>query len=91
MRALRVALNNKKLCLAGIDNGGVLTAIVSWVTSSGRDELSLEVAGLVSATNEDVRWINQRPLRLGDELRIKILEVPSVDEPTKRHRSDPDS
>ncbi|MBZ5680986.1 MAG: hypothetical protein LAO24_12855 [Acidobacteriia bacterium] len=89
MRAFEVYLNGKKLCLAGIGNDGVLTTIVNWVARKGRGDLFLEVGGLVSSADEHVAWINQKPLRVGDQLRIKLVETSSVDEPTKRHRTDP--
>jgi hypothetical protein len=89
MRAFRVALNGEKVCLVGIGDEGVVTAIVSCVTGRARDDLSLEVGGLVSSANEDIKWINQKPLRVGDELQIKIVEATLVDKPTKRHRIDP--
>jgi hypothetical protein len=50
MRAFEVSLNGKKLCLAGIGDDGVLTAIVDWVTGRDRADLFLEVGGLVSPT-----------------------------------------
>lgn len=84
MRAFEVYLNGKKLCLAGIGNDGVLTTIVNWVARKGRGDLFLEVGGLVSSADEHVAWINQKPLRVGDQLRIKLVETSSVDEPTKR-------
>jgi hypothetical protein len=70
MRAFKISLNGKKLCLAGIDRDGVLTAIVNSVTGNGREDLFLEVGGLVSKTDEHVKWINQKRLRVGDRIRV---------------------
>jgi hypothetical protein len=89
MRAFKVHLNGKQLCLAGIGDDGVLTAIVSWVTGAGRADLFLEVGGLVSPIEEHVKWVSQEPLRVGDEIRVKVVETSSVDRPTTKHRTDP--
>jgi hypothetical protein len=67
MRRFEVYLNGKKLCLAGIRDDGVLTAIVDWVTKKGRGNLHLSVAGLVSPVSEHVTWVRQN-LRICDEI-----------------------
>ena len=89
MRAFEVYLNKKKLCIAGIGNDGVLDAMVNWVARGGRGDLFLDVGGLVSPAEEFVRWVNQRPLRVGDQVHIKIIEADAVDKPIKRWRPDP--
>jgi hypothetical protein len=89
MRAFEVSLNRKKLCAAGIGDEGVLTTIVSWVTAKNRSELSLDVAGLVSSTDEHVSWVRQKSLCIGDRIEIRIVEATSVDTPKRRHREDP--
>jgi hypothetical protein len=89
MRAFEVYLNDNKLCLAGIGDDGVLTAIVNWVTGHGRAESFLEVGGLDSSKNEHVKWINHKPLRAGDEILIRAVETTLADKPRKRHRIDP--
>ncbi len=90
MRAFRVYLNSKKLCLAGIGDDGVLSAITSWVAGGHYKaaDLFLEVGGLISPTREHVNWIKQKPLHLGDEIRVKIVETDSVDGPIERYRAD---
>ena len=89
MRAFEVYLNGKKLCLAGIGDDGVLTAIVNWVTRGGKGDLFLEVGGLISPVREHVAWIKQKPLRVGDQLQITLVEKSAVDKPTEKHRADP--
>jgi hypothetical protein len=89
MRAFEVYVNGKKLCLAGIGDNGVLTAIVNWVTHQGKGDMFLEVGGLVSPAREPVAWVNQKPLRVGDEIRVKIVRASSPEIPIKRHRTDP--
>jgi hypothetical protein len=89
MRAFEVFLNGKKLCLAGIGDDGVLSAIVNWVVGDQTADLFLEVGGLVSPVREHVKWVKQKPLRVGDEIRVKIVETSSTDRPIKKHRIDP--
>lgn len=89
MRAFKVSVNGKKVCVAGIGENGVLTAIVNWVTGDRASDLFLEVGGLVTPVREHVAWASQKPLRVGDEVRIRIVEAASVDTPVKKHLSDP--
>jgi hypothetical protein len=80
MRAFRIYLNGKQLCLAGIGDDGVLSAIVNWVGGGrGPADLFLHVGGLVSPAQEHVNWVRQKPLRVGDEIRVKVVDATSVD------------
>ncbi len=88
MRAFEIYLNNKKLCVAGVGELGVLSAHVTWVGKSRSKNLTLYVGGLTSPDKENVSWIRERRLNIGDEVRIKIVEAHSVDEPTVRYRID---
>ena len=88
MRAFEVHLNKKKLCVAGIGDDGVLSAIVNWVTGKNGADLFLETGGLISPTSEHVSWIHQRPLQIGDTIQVKIVETDSIDEPTERRQRD---
>ena len=83
MRAFQVSVNSEKLCVAGIGDNGVLTSIVTLVTRSGEGDLILSVGGLYSQTEEHVNWISQRPLSVGDEVQVKVVETNSVDAPNK--------
>jgi len=87
MRAFNVSLNGKKLCLAGVGERGVLSAIVSWVAGDRRADLFLEVGGL--ANEEHVDWVKQKRLQVGDEIRVKIVEGGSADKPVRTRRTDP--
>jgi hypothetical protein len=89
MRAFEVSLNGKRLCLAGVGDDGVLSAIVNWVTRKGTGDLFLEVGGLISPAHEHVSWETQRRLRMGDSIRVKVVDASSVDRPKKRKKSDP--
>ena len=86
MRAFEVHLNGKRLCLAGVGEKGVLTAIMTHVIGRGKGDLELSVGGLISPTDEHVIWRNRR-LKVGDEVLIKITEAESVDRLRKRYRS----
>jgi hypothetical protein len=86
MRAFDVSLNGKKLCRAGIGDDGVLTTIVNWVTRNSVGDLFLEVGGLVSTVDEHVSWVNQKPLQVGDTIKVTIVEAELVDQPTKKQR-----
>ena len=87
MRAFKVTLNGKKLCLAGVGDRGVLTAIVDWVAHDRGEQLSLQVGGL--ANEAHLKWTGQKRLRVGDEIRVKIVEAASVDRPIKRRPINP--
>jgi hypothetical protein len=89
MRAFKVHLNGKKLCTAGIGGDCVLSAIVNYVAGHGRAEMFLQVGGLDCSMQEHVRWVEQKPLRVGDEIRIKIIDVDSVDAVVEKHQTDP--
>jgi hypothetical protein len=83
MRAFKVFLNGKKLCLAGIGNDGVLNVSITHAPYGRRRDTFVYVGGLISPRDEHVRW-KQRNLRVGDEIRLKIVESVSVDEPGER-------
>lgn len=87
MRAFKVLLNGKRLCLAGVgDNDDVLSTTITYVPF--RSDMDLYVGGLLLPQNEHVRWKRSR-LRVGDEVRLKVVETESVDRPRKRSRRDP--
>ena len=88
MRAFEVSLNGKRLCIAGIRNDGVLTTNVTYAPVRKRGETRVYIGGLILPEDEHVFW-KQSTLRLGDELRIKIVEKSSVDRPHTRFPRDP--
>jgi len=87
MRTFKVSLNGKKLCLAGVGERGVLSVIISRVAGVRGEDLSIDVGGL--ANEEHMDWVRQKPLQVGDEIRVQIVEAGSPDEPTRRRRNDP--
>jgi len=95
MYALKVQLNDEPTVVAGADDLGVLNATVSCVGRLGsqsrqarQDEtvdLFFTVGGLTSRApetpDEHVRWVAQKPLQIGDVIRVEVLETPTVDDP----------
>jgi hypothetical protein len=82
MLAFNVSLNGKKLCLAGLGKRGVLSAIVNWVAGEHGADLFLDVGGL--AKEEHVGWVRQKPLQVGDEILVRIVDVGSPDKPRRK-------
>jgi hypothetical protein len=87
MRTFEVHLNKRKLCVAGLDADCVLTAIIDYV-SGKRGRLHLSVGGLNTSAEEHVSW-QDRHLRVGDEIRIRIASRRQADAPVKRFPRDP--
>jgi hypothetical protein len=98
MPIFHVYLNGKRVSKAGVGDLGVLGVHVTWVRRKGEqtmakkpdsveEELLLHVGGLISPAKEHIRWLD-RGLRVGDEVRIKIVEDSSVDRPSSRKKCD---
>jgi hypothetical protein len=92
MRALRVTINGGKPIVAGAEDLGVLSLIVSCVGPLGRkarpplgeaEQAKLDLGGLTSradgVTDEHVNWLSQLPLKVGDKIEVEILETDSPD------------
>ena len=96
MPVFHVYLNGKKVSTAGVGALGVLSTHVTWVRRTQEDmlvkmpveELTLHVGGLISPKKEHVRWLD-RPLQVGDEVRITVADGAKIDRPRSRKRSDP--
>ena len=103
MIAFEVHVNGKRVCTAGVGRKGVLSAIASWVSRVGRnrktgkllrgkfeEELSFDVGGLARDPDRAsvlLQWMDHG-LRVGDEIRIKVLKTSKVDKPRSRRRED---
>jgi hypothetical protein len=94
MRAIKLALcfeitiNNGAPVLAGVDNISVLSATVTFVSS--RNELGLNIGGLVSDSRHDsehLDWLEQE-LKRGDSVSIRIVESPAPSLPISQVRQD---
>jgi len=86
MLSFNVSLNGKKLCLAGIGKRGVLSAILSWAASDRGEHLFMHVGGL--ANEDHIDWIERQRLQVGDEIRVEICDVESVDDPNRKRGID---
>ncbi len=85
MRAYEVFLNGKRLCLAGIGKHGYVSVYITYI--SEQSETEIDIVGLVASKKQYVRW-TRRPLRTGDEVRIKIVDRKTVDKFNKIGRVD---
>jgi hypothetical protein len=101
MLAFRVRLNGKRVALAGVSGGHVLSAIMTSVVrddEARRDwprdrefkkkELKFSVGGMRSrrdGSREHVSWANLN-LKVGDTVALTVVNAPRVDEP--RYRSE---
>lgn len=85
MKAFVVSVNGIRLRTIGVVDG-VLTAHV--VSSVGGTPFLLQLGGLEKSTDEHVVW-NVPDLNLGDEVTIKIVDVPTVDPESYRHKAKP--
>ena len=90
MVAFEVYVNGKRICTAGVGDNGVLTTIVTWAAAPpNREDLGFAVGGLISPRREHLRWADQQGLRVGDEVRVKIVERTKVDRPRSRKLPNP--
>jgi hypothetical protein len=99
MIAFEVAVNGKRTCIAGVENFGVVSTILTWVrrrSEHSRDgntieeELTAEVRALDSrdpTAGEHLKWLSET-LRVGDTISIRIVDVEKVDPPMSRYRND---
>src|SRR4029453_13557827 len=102
MIAFDVFLNRKKLARAGVGSDGALTAITTWVRRRAPErrgnrpqwdrDLSFSLGGY-PITKEEVgqhfKW-EDRKLKPGDVITIKVITVARVDEPRRRIAEDPE-
>lgn len=96
MIAFEVSLNGKKACVAGVGEQGVVSASVCWVRRAAKrpaslsdEELFLDVGGLVSPTEEYVRWLDHRVIVEGDEVLIRVVKASRVSKAKIRRRENP--
>jgi hypothetical protein len=98
MKCFEVTINGKTICTAGIEDG-VLSAILSYakrriISSEGSEDQALEinesldirVGGLEDiepGASAHVEWLVQE-ISVGDEIRIKIIDSTTCDEPTSK-------
>ncbi len=90
MRAFEVHINKKRICVAGVGDDGVLSLITTHAVGDGYSESWLTIGGII-ATEAHVKWA-QRKLKMGDDVRVKLVETEKIDRPKKRdpidHKTD---
>jgi hypothetical protein len=98
MLAFEVSVNGEVVCVAGLDEYGVLTAILSWVRrrpdaefKPDSEELEFSVSGLASDARNDAEHLDwlKRELRVGDIVSLRVIEIERADEPAMRKRENP--
>jgi hypothetical protein len=96
MIGFEVEINGEKVCIAGFETPGVLTAALSWVKARPSNEgtnseaITFHVGGLTdrgSERDEFIDWIRQS-LSLGDEVKIRVLEAEEFDQPVRTYTRD---
>lgn len=81
-----VLVNGERKCVAGINVEGILTAAATAYICKGDLDLgcALEVCGVESQhgpEHQSVSWFQPAPLRVGDELTVRILDKGDFDSP----------
>jgi hypothetical protein len=100
MIVFEVQINGQVVCIAGVGDLGVLTAILKWVRREpnncpeGLDieewsaqELDLSIGGTVGHGkhgHQFLDWIRDHRVSVGDEIKIKILDQPECDSPVAK-------
>jgi hypothetical protein len=94
MIALEIAINGKRLVLAGVDDWEMLSAMIVLQRAGSAEEIkefSIDIGGLPvqmeAGKLEHLRW-GQFDLALGDAITLRAVTVDSAEPPRKRYRSD---
>jgi len=96
MLALELFVDDRRICLAGMEDWAVMSVILSGVRHRDRDpedsgRLDVAASGL-SETDADgasyhARW-ERVDLQVGSKVVINVVEADEVDPPIRRYRSD---
>ena len=102
MIAFEVMLNGKRICIAGAEDLAVLNTIVTASGKLGpktvparpedtNGEVFYSVGGLTRRPDPEkdvhVRWKSIAPLRVGDVIQVKVLEVKKADRAKSRKKA----
>ena len=99
MIAFQVTVNGSAVCTAGMNDFGVVSAIMTWVrrtpdkSADGKsieEELTFDIGGLDSTAGEHLKWVKTE-LRVGDTVTIGIVDIDEVDAPGERRKEDPEA
>jgi DNA-directed RNA polymerase subunit E'/Rpb7 len=81
MKAFEVSLNGKRLCIAQIGEEGFASAQIGTIEVKKSRRMTLTVCGMDAIRNTFVSWLTHRRIKIGDEIRVKIIETEKVDQP----------
>ena len=102
MIAFEVRLNGKRICIAGAEDLAVLTTIISAGGKLGpktvparpddtHGEVFYSVSGLTARPDPEkdvhVRWKSTTPLKVGDVIEVKVLDVKKADRAKSRQKA----
>src|SRR5687768_1834164 len=79
MRAIRVLINGRQTCIAGLNAAMFVGAHVT-IFNEPDSSVSLSITGIQG--NTMLNW-SEVPLVVGSEVTIQVVEVDTTDEPTK--------
>ena len=104
MIAFEVRLNGKRICIAGAEDLAVLNTIITASGKLGpktvpvrpddtNREIFYFVGGLTARPDPEedvhVRWKSIAPLKVGDVIQVKVLDVKKVDRAKSRKKAVP--
>lgn len=98
MLGFEIWKNGKKVAVAGLQDSGAVSLMLTWVGkgpgASARatagteiDGLDLRVGGIDAsdaAGDHSIEWIEDTALRLGDDIRIRLVSTDAFDAPIRR-------
>ena len=101
MIAFDVRLNGKRICIAGAEDLAVLTTSIHALGKLGAStvparpdeeaEVFYSIGGLTSRSDPDkdvhMRWKSSTPLKVGDVIQVRVLEVNQADPPKSRKKA----
>lgn len=94
MIVFEVTINGQKIKSCGTENCSVLNVILNSVGFKSADDLGdlhLRMGGMTDSDEENVCYhlrFGEVPLKIGDEVSVRIIESNQADAPIKRYRSD---
>ncbi len=98
MLGFEIWKNGKKLAVAGLQDSGAVSFMLTWVGkgsgASARalegaeiDGLDLRVGGIDTSDprgDQSIEWIEDTALRLGDDIQIRLISASGADAPIRR-------
>ena len=95
MLAFDIRIDEKQICVAGVDDWSGLSAILTAQRGDLGDEIEsieLYMGGMtqadVAGISHHVRWGRLTQLAVGTTVTIRIIDADALDPPVRRYRSD---